>query len=159
MTAPEKKHRMPSAYNRFMSPYHVPSKLGLQSNPSLLSLQVVLLKFTLGNCITHSPCHRREEIRRIKAAKPDIPHREAFSKASKNVSYRTDDVQVHQISVVVLILLLLHKSKWARCDPRRSTSVSISGTKGKLASVPRVVNPIYHPEKERISLYALTIRK
>ncbi|OEL15773.1 Protein DROOPING LEAF [Dichanthelium oligosanthes] len=41
---PEKKHRLPSAYNRFM----------------------------------------REEIQRIKAAKPDIPHREAFSMAAKN---------------------------------------------------------------------------
>ncbi|XP_065002114.1 protein DROOPING LEAF-like [Musa acuminata AAA Group] len=50
---PEKKHRMPSAYNRFM----------------------------------------REEIQRIKASKPDIPHREAFSMASKN---------------------------WAKCDPRCS---------------------------------------
>jgi len=27
----------------------------------------------------------REEIQRIKAAKPDIPHREAFSMAAKNV--------------------------------------------------------------------------
>uniref|UniRef100_G3MTP2 HMG box domain-containing protein n=1 Tax=Amblyomma maculatum TaxID=34609 RepID=G3MTP2_AMBMU len=42
---PEKKHRLPSAYNRFM----------------------------------------REEIQRIKAAQPDIPHREAFSTAAKNV--------------------------------------------------------------------------
>ncbi|KAJ4959866.1 hypothetical protein NE237_019776 [Protea cynaroides] len=41
---PEKKHRLPSAYNRFM----------------------------------------KEEIQRIKAAKPDIPHREAFSTAAKN---------------------------------------------------------------------------
>nr|BAJ14106.1 DROOPING LEAF [Juncus prismatocarpus subsp. leschenaultii]BAJ14110.1 DROOPING LEAF [Juncus wallichianus] len=52
---PEKKHRLPSAYNRFM----------------------------------------REEIQRIKAAKPDIPHREAFSMAAKN---------------------------WAKCDPRSSSS-------------------------------------
>ncbi|KAK1305947.1 Protein DROOPING LEAF [Acorus calamus] len=29
-------------------------------------------------------CFNREEIQRIKAAKPDIPHREAFSMASKN---------------------------------------------------------------------------
>ncbi|KAL1568546.1 protein CRABS CLAW-like [Salvia divinorum] len=41
---PEKKHRLPSAYNRFM----------------------------------------KEEIQRIKAANPDIPHREAFSAAAKN---------------------------------------------------------------------------
>lgn len=27
----------------------------------------------------------RDEIQRIKAAKPDIPHREAFSMAAKNV--------------------------------------------------------------------------
>nr|CAD1837957.1 unnamed protein product [Ananas comosus var. bracteatus] len=51
---PEKKHRLPSAYNRFM----------------------------------------KDEIQRIKAAKPDIPHREAFSMAAKN---------------------------WAKCDPRCST--------------------------------------
>ncbi|WOK94448.1 hypothetical protein Cni_G03150 [Canna indica] len=56
---PEKKHRMPSAYNRFM----------------------------------------KEEIQRIKAAQPDIPHREAFSMAAKN---------------------------WAKCDPRCSTIVSTS---------------------------------
>ncbi|XP_010939213.1 protein DROOPING LEAF isoform X1 [Elaeis guineensis] len=56
---PEKKHRLPSAYNRFM----------------------------------------KEEIQRIKAAKPDIPHREAFSMAAKN---------------------------WAKCDPRCSTTVSAS---------------------------------
>ncbi|KAL2905343.1 Protein CRABS CLAW [Bienertia sinuspersici] len=43
---PEKKHRLPSAYNRFM----------------------------------------KEEIQRIKAANPEIPHREAFSTAAKNVS-------------------------------------------------------------------------
>ncbi|KAK6133919.1 hypothetical protein DH2020_032348 [Rehmannia glutinosa] len=42
--APEKKHRLPSAYNRFM----------------------------------------KEEIQRIKAANPEIPHREAFSTAAKN---------------------------------------------------------------------------
>ncbi|CAL9192875.1 unnamed protein product [Musa hybrid cultivar] len=59
MKPPEKKHRMPSAYNRFM----------------------------------------KEEIQRIKAAKPDIPHREAFSMASKN---------------------------WAKCDPRCSTTISTS---------------------------------
>ncbi|KAK4423673.1 protein DROOPING LEAF [Sesamum alatum] len=41
---PEKKHRLPSAYNRFM----------------------------------------KEEIQRIKAADPEIPHREAFSAAAKN---------------------------------------------------------------------------
>ncbi|PKA64931.1 Protein drooping leaf [Apostasia shenzhenica] len=41
---PEKKHRLPSAYNHFM----------------------------------------REEIRRIKDANPEIPHREAFSAAAKN---------------------------------------------------------------------------
>ncbi|KAL4362754.1 hypothetical protein GQ457_04G010760 [Hibiscus cannabinus] len=45
--APEKKHRLPSAYNRFM----------------------------------------KEEIQRIKAANPEIPHREAFSAAAKNVRY------------------------------------------------------------------------
>ncbi|KAF5727141.1 protein CRABS CLAW isoform X1 [Tripterygium wilfordii] len=41
---PEKKHRLPSAYNRFM----------------------------------------KDEIQRIKAANPEIPHREAFSTAAKN---------------------------------------------------------------------------
>uniref|UniRef100_A0A1S4CVI4 Protein CRABS CLAW-like n=1 Tax=Nicotiana tabacum TaxID=4097 RepID=A0A1S4CVI4_TOBAC len=41
---PEKKHRLPSAYNRFM----------------------------------------KDEIQRIKAANPEIPHREAFSAAAKN---------------------------------------------------------------------------
>ncbi|CAL0318181.1 hypothetical protein TanjilG_21851 [Lupinus angustifolius] len=44
---PEKKHRLPSAYNRFM----------------------------------------KDEIQRIKAANPEIPHREAFSAAAKNVNF------------------------------------------------------------------------
>ncbi|KAM1952106.1 hypothetical protein ACFX15_006638 [Malus domestica] len=44
---PEKRQRVPSAYNRFI----------------------------------------KEEIQRIKASNPDISHREAFSKAAKNVSY------------------------------------------------------------------------
>ncbi|KAM0949865.1 putative transcription factor C2C2-YABBY family [Dioscorea sansibarensis] len=56
---PEKKHRLPSAYNRFM----------------------------------------KEEIQRIKAEKPNIPHREAFSMAAKN---------------------------WAKCDPRASNIASSS---------------------------------
>ncbi|KAK8957266.1 Protein DROOPING LEAF [Platanthera zijinensis] len=60
MKPPEKKHRLPSAYNRFM----------------------------------------REEIQRIKAAQPDIPHREAFSSAAKN---------------------------WAKCDPRALFYTSTSG--------------------------------
>ncbi|XP_074574215.1 protein DROOPING LEAF-like [Curcuma longa] len=64
---PEKKHRMPSAYNRFM----------------------------------------KEEILRIKAVRPDIPHREAFSMAAKN---------------------------WAKCDPRCSTMASTSESK-KLATI------------------------
>lgn len=55
---------------------------------------------------------------------------------------------LHQISVVVLILFLLREIKWARCDPRRSTSVSISGAKSKPASVPQVVNPIFALERE-----------
>ncbi|XP_039142088.1 protein DROOPING LEAF-like [Dioscorea cayenensis subsp. rotundata] len=41
----------------------------------------------------------REEIQRIKAEKPNIPHREAFSMAAKN---------------------------WAKCDPRASTAASSS---------------------------------
>ncbi|XP_010936439.1 protein DROOPING LEAF [Elaeis guineensis] len=65
---PEKKHRLPSAYNRFM----------------------------------------KEEIQRIKAAKPDIPHREAFSMAAKN---------------------------WAKCDPRCSTSVSTPENTGAVRTV------------------------
>ncbi|URD72408.1 Drooping leaf [Musa troglodytarum] len=69
MKPPEKKHRMPSAYNRFM----------------------------------------KEEIQRIKAAKPDIPHREAFSMASKN---------------------------WAKCDPRCSTTISTSDNSSGKSQLP-----------------------
>nr|AAW83050.1 CRABS CLAW [Cleomella sparsifolia] len=57
---PEKKQRLPSAYNRFM----------------------------------------REEIQRIKAANPEIPHREAFSAAAKN---------------------------WAKYIPNSPTSISTGG--------------------------------
>jgi hypothetical protein len=35
----------------------------------------------------HACMFCREEIQRIKAAKPDIPHREAFSMAAKNVRH------------------------------------------------------------------------
>ncbi|XP_020596390.1 protein YABBY 2-like, partial [Phalaenopsis equestris] len=45
---PEKRQRVPSAYNKFI----------------------------------------KEEIQRIKASNPDISHREAFSAAAKNVSYK-----------------------------------------------------------------------
>ncbi|XP_050235714.1 protein CRABS CLAW isoform X2 [Mercurialis annua] len=58
---PEKKHRLPSAYNRFM----------------------------------------KEEIQRIKAANPEIPHREAFSTAAKN---------------------------WARYIPNSTAAGSVSGS-------------------------------
>ncbi|WJX57507.1 hypothetical protein P8452_43061 [Trifolium repens] len=64
---PEKKHRLPSAYNRFM----------------------------------------KEEIQRIKAANPQIPHREAFSAAAKN---------------------------WARFVPNSPTS-SMSATKRNLVRI------------------------
>nr|XP_018681621.1 PREDICTED: protein DROOPING LEAF-like [Musa acuminata subsp. malaccensis] len=84
MTAPEKKHRMPSAYNRFM----------------------------------------REEIQRIKASKPDIPHREAFSMAAKN---------------------------WAKCDPRCSIIVSTSGD-DKLSPTEQVESSS-SPTMESSSLY------
>ncbi|THU65942.1 hypothetical protein C4D60_Mb05t08950 [Musa balbisiana] len=84
MTAPEKKHRMPSAYNRFM----------------------------------------REEIQRIKASKPDIPHREAFSMAAKN---------------------------WAKCDPRCSIIVSASGD-DKLSPTDQVERSS-SPTMESSSLY------
>ncbi|CAL9175834.1 protein DROOPING LEAF-like [Musa acuminata AAA Group] len=81
---PEKKHRMPSAYNRFM----------------------------------------REEIQRIKASKPDIPHREAFSMAAKN---------------------------WAKCDPRCSIIVSTSGD-DKLSPTEQVESSS-SPTMESSSLY------
>ncbi|CAL4913271.1 unnamed protein product [Urochloa humidicola] len=78
---PEKKHRLPSAYNRFM----------------------------------------REEIQRIKAAKPDIPHREAFSMAAKN---------------------------WAKCDPRCSTTVSTATSNS--APEPRAVPAPQERAKEQV---------
>ncbi|KAL6645539.1 hypothetical protein ACP70R_017147 [Stipagrostis hirtigluma subsp. patula] len=79
---PEKKHRLPSAYNRFM----------------------------------------REEIQRIKAAKPDIPHREAFSMAAKN---------------------------WAKCDPRCSTA-AVSTATSNSAPEPRVVSGAQERAKEQV---------
>ncbi|KAL5219016.1 hypothetical protein ABZP36_019700 [Zizania latifolia] len=82
---PEKKHRLPSAYNRFM----------------------------------------REEIQRIKAAKPDIPHREAFSMAAKN---------------------------WAKCDPRcSSTTVSSSTSSSNPEPRAPVVAAAPVPHQDRAS--------
>lgn len=34
----------------------------------------------------------REEIQRIKTANPEIPHREAFSAAAKNVSFSSNQI-------------------------------------------------------------------
>ncbi|THU64803.1 hypothetical protein C4D60_Mb01t30300 [Musa balbisiana] len=84
MKPPEKKHRMPSAYNRFMKKY-----------------------------ITQKPNHGREEIQRIKAAKPDIPHREAFSMASKNVSDITDILLLKRLTMAM-------SSLYASCNMNRS---------------------------------------
>ncbi|GMH26185.1 hypothetical protein Nepgr_028028 [Nepenthes gracilis] len=58
---PEKKHRLPSAYNRFM----------------------------------------KEEIQRIKAANPEIPHREAFSAAAKN------ELMKHRLQLIGLCMVVV----------------------------------------------------
>ncbi|XP_009393989.1 protein DROOPING LEAF-like [Musa acuminata AAA Group] len=63
--------------------------------PSLRSSSSVPKKHRAPSAYNH---FMREEIQRIKAAKPDIPHREAFSMAAKN---------------------------WAKCDPRNSANVSL----------------------------------
>ncbi|KAJ1687331.1 hypothetical protein LUZ63_018721 [Rhynchospora breviuscula] len=73
---PEKKHRLPSAYNKFM----------------------------------------REEIQRIKASTPDIPHREAFSMAAKN--WAKIDRNASNVSSSDLTC--------AKNDPRKSSTVSSS---------------------------------
>ncbi|KAJ4750378.1 C2C2-YABBY transcription factor [Rhynchospora pubera] len=73
---PEKKHRLPSAYNKFM----------------------------------------REEIQRIKASTPDIPHREAFSMAAKNwAKYHGNASTVSSSDLT-----------WAKNDPRNASTVSSS---------------------------------
>ncbi|KAJ3702479.1 hypothetical protein LUZ61_006184 [Rhynchospora tenuis] len=73
---PEKKHRLPSAYNKFM----------------------------------------REEIQRIKASTPDIPHREAFSMAAKNWAKNPRNSSTVTASDLT----------WANNDPRNSPTVSSS---------------------------------
>lgn len=58
----------------------------------------------------------REEIQRIKAANPEMPHREAFSTAAKNVWYST------KLVITFYCLFLSHfaltDQQWAKCEPR-----------------------------------------
>ncbi|KAJ0692836.1 putative transcription factor C2C2-YABBY family [Helianthus annuus] len=69
---PEKKHRLPSAYNRFM----------------------------------------KEEIQRIKASNPQIPHREAFSTAAKNWAGHIPNGSIPgSINTVRFLQYLLVKNK------------------------------------------------
>lgn len=78
----------------------------------------------------------REEIQRIKAEKPNIPHREAFSMAAKNVRYACTSYIKHwtiystQTITVSLVSSLMFFSmyfdQWAKCDPRASTAASSS---------------------------------
>lgn len=66
----------------------------------------------------------REEIQRIKAANPDIPHREAFSMAAKNVwlplllfSFSNIISPLHNICMYPNFEHAC-MPQWAKCDPR-----------------------------------------
>lgn len=87
IAAPEKKQRLPSAYNRFM-----------RFNLRHILLHFQVMKFIAWiickNCIIISSSFLkkksiRDEIQRIKSANPEIPHREAFSAAAKNVRQKS----------------------------------------------------------------------
>lgn len=76
LPAPEKRQRVPSAYNRFIK--------------WVLFFFFYHHSYSHCNCVTFIICSLsrlcfREEIQRIKAGNPDISHREAFSAAAKNV--------------------------------------------------------------------------
>jgi hypothetical protein len=78
----------------------------------------------------------REEIQRIKAAKPDIQHREAFSMAAKNVRHIVFTSSVYLIYLSNNSIKLIYM-QWAKCDPRCSSAVSASNSTPE----PRVVLP------------------
>jgi hypothetical protein len=53
---------------------------------SMIDLTFSFLFFLFSRSLPWGECDVRDEIQRIKAANPDISHREAFSAAAKNVS-------------------------------------------------------------------------
>ena len=84
LSAPEKKQRVPSAYNKFIK-YAKKKKMKFcwfLWNSFLMGH----FNFTFTFEIWQNYLKFREEIQRIKANNPDITHREAFSTAAKNVS-------------------------------------------------------------------------
>ncbi|KAF8672492.1 hypothetical protein HU200_049706 [Digitaria exilis] len=103
---PEKRQRVPSAYNRFinhdrpvvlsataMPPrWQQPAWAGAEAGPARLALLLIIcIDLTSAFSFLALPrgrgkCDCRDEIQRIKAGNPDISHREAFSAAAKNVS-------------------------------------------------------------------------
>ncbi|KAK8615553.1 hypothetical protein V6N13_017138 [Hibiscus sabdariffa] len=85
---PEKKHRLPSAYNRFM----------------------------------------KEEIQRIKAANPEIPHREAFSAAAKNVRYTVSSSLFEFDDKLDSDSRDLKWKQWARYIPNSPAAASACGS-------------------------------
>ncbi|CAN7087358.1 unnamed protein product, partial [Brassica oleracea var. botrytis] len=83
---PEKKQRLPSAYNRFM----------------------------------------RDEIQRIKSANPEIPHREAFSAAAKNVRQQSllFTTRSNYIFTKFICITEICDKQWAKYIPNSPTSIA-----------------------------------
>jgi hypothetical protein len=85
--APEKRQRVPSAYNRFIK------WVIIISTSLFFCVFFFFFFFCIIICevakfeanVNIGPTICRDEIQRIKAGNPDISHREAFSAAAKNV--------------------------------------------------------------------------
>ena len=99
-------------------------------------MNILLLQYKSRKYITQKPNHGREEIQRIKAAKPDIPHREAFSMASKNVSDVTNNL--------LLKRLIMAMSLCASCNMNRSgpSVILVAQLLFRPPPITVVVNPI-----------------
>lgn len=88
-SAPEKRQRVPSAYNRFIKWVMMSSSLWLSLSLSTFFLHTYFIYKKIAKFEAKMWMVRqwicRDEIQRIKSVNPDISHREAFSAAAKNV--------------------------------------------------------------------------
>jgi len=117
-SAPEKRQRVPSAYNQFIKYCIVQSLLNfpyLSRGDTLFWMFLFyvqyLLKIKFDLFFNKKYFFCREEIQRIKANNPEISHREAFSTAAKNVSgqehhCKADHITFAQLQKYIIYFLL-----------------------------------------------------
>lgn len=127
VAAPEKKQRLPSAYNRFMR--------FLYDLFLILNFQVYKKKQRMNNIYKFLLLFRklklkRDEIQRIKSANPEIPHREAFSAAAKNVR-KYIVAYFHESNNTFTNFICVNETcgqQWAKYIPNSPTSITSGGS-------------------------------